>query len=202
MGHPRLAGNPQIFLNSASGLTETLLIHNTTDEALEPMLAEEWSISDDFLTWTFKIRQGVQFHKDFGEMTAEDVVWSHQQTAMSEKHPRSANIKTIWMNEQGSIEMPDNYTIVLNTGEPIADVTVFEVERTPSANSTWIVSKQQTEEVGEAAANTNIAATGPYEIEEHSTGVWRFRAVGDHWRKTPHFDELLLWEVPGRRLPG
>jgi peptide/nickel transport system substrate-binding protein len=162
------------------------LIHNTTDGALEPMLAEEWSISDDFLTWTFKIRQGVQFHKDFGEMTAEDVVWSHQQTAMSEKHPRSANIKTIWMNEQGSIEMPDNYTIVLNTGEPIADVTVFEVERTPSANSTWIVSKQQTEEVGEEAANTNIAATGPYEIEEHSTGVWRLRAVRDHWRKTPN----------------
>jgi ABC-type transport system substrate-binding protein len=196
MGHPRLAGNPQIFLNSASGLTETLLIHNTDDGALEPMLAEEWSISDDFLTWTFKIRQGVQFHKGFGEMTAEDVVWSHQQTATSDKHPRSANIKTICMNEQGSIEMPDDYTIVLNTGEPIADVTVFEVERTPSANSTWIVSKQQTEEVGEAAANTNIAATGPWEIVESGTGSWRFKAVRDHWRQTPYFDELVLWEVP------
>jgi peptide/nickel transport system substrate-binding protein len=59
-----------------------------------------------------------------------------------------------------------------------------------------IVSKQQTEEIGEEAANTNIAATGPYEIEEHSTGVWRLRAVRDHWRKTPYFDELVLWEVP------
>jgi peptide/nickel transport system substrate-binding protein len=85
---------------------------------------------------------------------------------------------------------------VLNTGGPIADITVYEVERTPSAIDTWIVSKQQTEEIGEEAANTNIAATGPYEIEEHSIGVWRLRTVRDHWRKTPYFDELVLWEMP------
>jgi hypothetical protein len=34
MGHPRLVGNPQIFLNSASGLTETLLIHTLPMERL------------------------------------------------------------------------------------------------------------------------------------------------------------------------
>ena len=28
------------------------------------------------MTWTFKLRRGVQFHKGFGELTAEDVVVS------------------------------------------------------------------------------------------------------------------------------
>jgi peptide/nickel transport system substrate-binding protein len=51
-----------------------LLTHDPATGELVPMLAEEWSISDDFLTWTWKIRQGVQFHKGYGEMTVEDVV--------------------------------------------------------------------------------------------------------------------------------
>lgn len=46
-----------------------------------PMLVESWSISDDFLTWTFNMREGVQFHKGWGEMTAEDFVYSQREYA-------------------------------------------------------------------------------------------------------------------------
>src|SRR5262245_43300677 len=47
----------------------------TTSE-VEPDLAESWSMSADGTIWTFKLRKGVQFHKGFGEMTAEDVKFS------------------------------------------------------------------------------------------------------------------------------
>ena len=48
-----------------------------TNEQLEltPGLATAWEISEDGLTWTFTIREGVKFH-DGTEMTPEDVLWS------------------------------------------------------------------------------------------------------------------------------
>jgi peptide/nickel transport system substrate-binding protein len=40
---------------------------------MEPALAESWEISDDLLTWTFTLREGVTFH-DGRALTADDVV--------------------------------------------------------------------------------------------------------------------------------
>jgi ABC-type transport system substrate-binding protein len=42
-----------------------------------PGIASEWSLSDDGLTTTFTIREGVKFH-DGTEVTAEDVLWTLQ----------------------------------------------------------------------------------------------------------------------------
>ncbi|NIO11711.1 MAG: twin-arginine translocation signal domain-containing protein, partial [Deltaproteobacteria bacterium] len=40
-----------------------------------PELAESWEASPDAVTWTFKLRKGVEFHNG-KTMTAEDVVYS------------------------------------------------------------------------------------------------------------------------------
>src|SRR3954471_9169313 len=44
--------------------------------AIEPDLAERWESSTDGRTWSFFLRRGVQFHGGFGEVTADDVVFS------------------------------------------------------------------------------------------------------------------------------
>ena len=44
---------------------------------LQPWLAESWEQSEDGLTWTFHLRQGVLFSNG-REMTAEDVKWSYE----------------------------------------------------------------------------------------------------------------------------
>src|SRR5690606_29801668 len=44
-------------------------------ETFLPGLAESWESSEDGLTWTFHLKQGVQRHKGFGEFTADDVVF-------------------------------------------------------------------------------------------------------------------------------
>jgi peptide/nickel transport system substrate-binding protein len=197
MSHPRLTGQPQIFVANAVGITESLGMYNETDGAIEPMLAESWSVSSDFKTWTFKLQQGVQFHQGYGEMTAEDVVWSMGQIGESEKHTRAQNVRSVWFNEAGSTETPDDHTIVLNTGEAFSDIVVNELLGTPRSSMAYVTSKKQHEAIGEEETNRDTAATGPWAIDEWRTGeFWRLSAVEDHWRKTPHFAELWVWEIP------
>src|SRR5882672_8711555 len=43
---------------------------------LEPDLAERWESSPDGKTWTFFLRKGVKFHGNWGELNADDVVYS------------------------------------------------------------------------------------------------------------------------------
>ena len=53
---------------------EFLLDPNRYTGSLDPQLATDWSVSDDGRTWNFKLRQGVDFHFDYGEFTAHDIV--------------------------------------------------------------------------------------------------------------------------------
>ena len=196
MGHPRLAGNPQVFVQGTAPIGESLMTVSADLEVIG-MLAKSWEVSDDGLIWTFYLNEGVQFHKGYGEMTAEDVIWSFQQLGTSEKHPRASNIRGVWLNENGSVEAPDPYTVVLNTGDPWSQVPIHEMLTSPGGSGTWVASKKQTDEIGEEEANGQISATGPWDLVGARTGeFWRMLAVEDHWRKTPHFAEMVFWEIP------
>src|SRR6185312_754803 len=43
--------------------------------AMAPMLALEWA-NPDPLTWRVKLREGVKWHKGYGEFTADDVAYT------------------------------------------------------------------------------------------------------------------------------
>ena len=64
-------------------------------EDLEPDLAEKWEASADKLTWTFHLRHGVQFQRGFGEMTAEDVVFSLDRAANKDQSSFAADYANV-----------------------------------------------------------------------------------------------------------
>jgi peptide/nickel transport system substrate-binding protein len=197
-GHPMLASGTATDVLSTA-VAEALWQYDIDRRAI-PMLVKSWSISDDFTTWTLNLQEGVQFHKGYGEFTAEDVSWSLGQRILNPKATNVAQLKWAW---QTSVDMPDAYTMVVNTGDPMPGWAFVDLVRNPGDQ--YVVSKKQTEEIGAEAANRNIAATGPWEIAEHRSGeFWRMRAVEDHWRKTPHFEEMVFWEIPeeATRLAG
>jgi len=198
-GHPALAVNPSLFVQQTAPVSEGLVTINL-DKEVEGWLAESWDISGDFLTWTFKLRQGVQFHKGYGEMTAADVIYSYQEGwGVNPLHARTPDFKAFWTPENGSVTAVDDYTVAVNTGIAVSELVTLEnwLAKTPSGSSNWVVSKKQSDEIGVEAANREIAGTGPWEIIEHRDNeFWRMNAVEDHWRQTPAFPELIFREIP------
>ena len=168
------------------------------DLSAGPLLATEWSISDDFLTWTIKIRDDVQFHKGYGLMTMEDVFYSYKEYHEGALNARATILGDFWLgNKGGSQEFVDDFTIKVNTGVPWVPQVAYEAMRTLGGTSTSIVSKKQSDELGVEAASIDISATGPWEIVEHASGeFWRFKAVEDHWRQTPFFEEFVIQTIP------
>ena len=63
--HPSTLGNPQIFVHGTAPIGEGLLQKDINRE-VSGLLAKSWEISEDFLTWTFVLNEGVQFHKGYG----------------------------------------------------------------------------------------------------------------------------------------
>jgi ABC-type transport system substrate-binding protein len=169
--HPSMRTSPRIQFTS-SAVAEGL-ITTAPDLSASPMLAQPWSISDDFLNWTWKFQECVQFHKGYEEMTSEDVPYSYIQWNAGALHARAGIMGEYFGGEDGtfggcegaSSEIVDDYTLVLNTGVPWVPVQVFELMRNGGGSSTWVVSKKQSEEIGIDAASKDIAATGPWQIE-------------------------------------
>src|SRR5262247_3551609 len=111
----------------------------TTAEA-EPDLAESWTLSPEGTIWTFKLRKGVQFHKGFGEMTAEDVKFSFERQIKRAPGTRFAEVLEVIK----SIEVVDPYTvqIALKSYDPIFLLRVVGYQ------AGYVVSKKAAEKHG------------------------------------------------------
>jgi peptide/nickel transport system substrate-binding protein len=188
---PKLTpGQVMLFVGSTVG--EQLLYRDVEGNYL-PKLVEEWSVSDDSLVWTMKLQEGVQFHHGYGEMTADDVIWTMQNYgAEGSISPRASHLRRLWSNPEGWVQAVDDHTIELHTGELHFDMLLWM--SVPYAGN--IVSKKQVDELGEEAASSEGAGTGPWEmVEVRPQESWEMRAVEEHWRKSPNFEELVLHEI-------
>ena len=74
--------NPVLVQETTSGgpignIFDGLVEENGVTTEVEPALAESWTTSKDGRTWTFKLRQGLQW-SDGAPLTADDVVFTFQ----------------------------------------------------------------------------------------------------------------------------
>jgi peptide/nickel transport system substrate-binding protein len=87
-----------------------------------PELATEWKVSDDGLTWTFKLRDGVKFHsgKDF---SSADVVYTFKRL-LDEKTGSGAQAVLEFLDPEG-IKAPDARTVTFTTKQPVVELPVL-----------------------------------------------------------------------------
>ena len=166
-------------------------------ETEEPMpgLATSWEMSDDGMSWTFEIREGVPFHEGWGELTAEDVAYSIEKIISEESIAGPAGSMRRIIESVGAV---DTYTAVVHMLAPFPELVRGYLT---DANQTVIVCKEYVESVGEEEANAHPIGTGAYTLaEEHEQAqpivLEVVEGVENHWRVTPEFETITFLNVP------
>ncbi|MCF2616085.1 ABC transporter substrate-binding protein [Oscillibacter valericigenes] len=102
------AGTREVMFNVFEGLMKP-----TPDGDLTPAIAERYEVSEDRMTYTFHLREGVQFHN--GEtVTAEDVVYSIQRCAAATE---TGIVQVEAFSVIQAIETPDDKTVAITISE-------------------------------------------------------------------------------------
>lgn len=160
-----------------------------------PMLAEDWEFSEDGRSLIFYLRRGVQFHNGFGEMTAEDVVFSL--TDLIDPPGALSGVAEAVRNAVEEFEILDDYTVAFHLSDVGVTYAFFEGISYGAAGAV-IKSKADWESRGggsPASPSMNelpIAGTGPYQFVERTPGqnVIFERVPYDHWRQNGQFQEI------------
>src|SRR3954465_15663860 len=97
---------------AAAAILDTLTSLDDKGEA-QPKLALSWSHSDDFKTWTFKLRPGVKFH-DGTAFNAEAAKLNFDR----QKDPANKCRCAFYISYIHDVQAPDDLTLVYNLNDP------------------------------------------------------------------------------------
>lgn len=156
-------------------------------------VAEDWELSKDGMTWTFKIRKGIKFHNG-DDLTAEDVKFSLERVVAPTSR---ASYKAGVANAIKSVEVKDPYTVIVNGKVPMATLLVA-LSPLSGGLEGIVVNKKYFEAQGEKAAVAKAIGSGPYKFKEQQIGSFlTYEAVPNHWRAgTPKYQNITFKVVP------
>jgi peptide/nickel transport system substrate-binding protein len=173
---------------AAAAIFDTL---TTLDDegAVQPKLAVSWSHSDDFKTWTFKLRSGVKF-QDGTPFNAAAVKANFDR----QKDPANKCSCAFYIANITSVETPDDLTVVYNLTAPSPN---FAAIATLASSNNVVQSPTAWKTKGDDY-NRNPVGTGPYMLKSWVAGD---RLVlernPDYWDKGRVFlDRIVLKPLP------
>lgn len=178
---------------------DSLVRLNIDDPAqVVPGVAESWTVSDDGLTYTFKIREGLKFASG-NALTAKDVAYSFERGVRLDKSP--AFILTQFGltgdNVVENAKAVDDTTFVLKIDKPYAPSFVLncltatvgkivdkDLLEQNSAKVTPTDDYKYDTDYGNAWLKTNYAGSGPFKIRD-----WRANEIVVLERNENYYDD-------------
>ena len=157
--------------------------------AAAPKLATSWSHSDDYKTWTFKLRPGVKFH-DGSPFNAQAVKWNFDR----QKDPANKCRCAFYIAGISGLDAPDDETIVYHLTNPAAMLP--ETLSMPSVNNV-IQSPAAIQAKGDDYSR-NPVGTGPFLLKSWTAGDRMvLERNPDYWKPGhPYLDRVALKPLP------
>lgn len=188
------------------------LFHNE-DGTLPPtsLLATDYSLSEDYLTYTFTLKEGVTFH-DGSELTAPDVVYSWRRLAESDNGRGEANlvvgnVMNIAHEETEDEEViPDtmeleatgDYTVEMTLATPfhstIGHLTTLNLAIVPEG-IVGDIEGYDGEMAYEEWATTDVSGTGPFQLENWSSGSEVVVSAFEDYHGTVATLDGVRWQI-------
>jgi peptide/nickel transport system substrate-binding protein len=170
---------------SLANIYDTLVFPNA-QAGVDPWLAESWDISDDGLTYTFHLREGVKFH-DGSDLLASDVVYSYNRLqTIGEGY-------AYLITGVESVEALDDYTVEFVLERP-SGLFVPSLVRLYVLNEDLVRENTLAEgpygdegDYGKEWLLTHDAASGPYKVVEFPLEEYLLMERFDEWWNADSF---------------
>jgi peptide/nickel transport system substrate-binding protein len=159
----------------------TLTDKAAADFATEPGLAESWTASDDGLTYTYTLREGLLW-SDGTPLTADDVAW----TVNTSRDQGWMNHSSITANLTATAV--DARTVTITSSVPDPKLPTMDV---------YILPKHIWEEQAAGDITTYDAldgvGSGPFTLQEWKSGQsWTMKANPNYWKGAPAIDQVIF----------
>ncbi|WEO76367.1 ABC transporter substrate-binding protein [Cryobacterium sp. SO2] len=176
-------------LNIIENTYEGLVAYKDGEATAEivPELATDWTLSDDSLTYTFTLREGVTFH-DGTEFNADAVVASFERRTDVDGGP------AYMVGDVTAVTPVDDYTVEVTLAAPnSAFVDYLASPFGLKIISPTVLADEAGDDFAQTYLTTHDAGTGPYELSAVDTGVsYELTAADDYWGDAPEFTTVNI----------
>lgn len=165
---------------------EGLLRYKRGTVELEPCLATSYTGSEDGLTWTFELRQGVTFH-DGSPFNAEAVVFNYDRVFVEDSEFYATGQWTVggYYDFIESVSADAEYTVTFHLNRPFNHV----LDR---VGGMYYVSPESVKQYKEATIEHPVG-TGPYKFDQWDKGQQAvYSSFADHWEAPGTLDQVLF----------
>lgn len=186
-------------------LLHGFLISDTAEREMVPGIASAWNLSDDGLTWTFTIREGVMWH-DGTELTPEDVLWTFQHLFGPEAKDKVISPTGVRLSREGTTAAVNGRDVTLTTNIP----TTYIGSTLSESGTGWyhvMPAREALHDVAlEVAYDENPIGAGPLKLAKHvRASSMTFDRFDDYYyqpengfpedKRVP-FEQVTLYLVP------
>ena len=182
--------------NTYDGLVEI----NPTTLELEPGLAESWSVAEDGLTYTFKMKAGLTFSSG-NPVRAEDAAYSLQRAVKINKTPAFILNQFGWTAENvDSMITADGDTLTIKVDKPYAPTFLYNCLTAGVASivdAEVVKTNDVAGDMGNEWLKTNSAGTGAYVLKSFKPNEGMIlEARPGYWRGDAKLAKIFVQHIP------